>query len=195
MLFLVIAELSLLPLLKFVMLLSLISELMVTYLDDRMVNTHNRHVGAENAQGNESPPPPPILAQAIASILEFRDEQTELLRQLVANSARGGNGARNAPTLALITYSNFTTTHPPLFTEAGEPLEANHWLCVIESKFGLLRCMEVQKTLFTAQQLRGDASTWWANYTVTHPTDYQVSWTEFRSAFRAHYIPTGVMRT
>jgi hypothetical protein len=64
----------------------------------------------------------------------------------------------------------------------------------MESKFGLLRCIEVQKILFAAQQLRGDASMWWANYTATHPADYQVSWAEFRDAFRAHYIPTGVMR-
>jgi hypothetical protein len=89
------------------------------------------------------------LPQAIASILESRDEQTELLRQLVANSTRGGNGARNAP--ASTTYSDFTATHPPLFTEAGEPLEAEHWLQVMESKFGLLRCTEVQKNLFAAQ--------------------------------------------
>jgi hypothetical protein len=65
---------------------------------------------------------------------------------------------------------------------------------VMESKFRLLRCTEVQKTLFTAQQLRGDASAWWANYTATRPADYQVSWVEFRSAFCAYYIPTGVMR-
>jgi hypothetical protein len=64
----------------------------------------------------------------------------------------------------------------------------------MESKFGLLRCTEVQKTLFTAQQLRGDASAWWANYTATHPSDYQVSWAEFRDAFRAYYIPAGIMR-
>jgi hypothetical protein len=84
--------------------------------------------------------------------------------------------------------------HPPLFTEAREPLEADHWLRVMESKFGLLRCIEVQKTLFTVQQLRGDASAWWANYTITHPTDYQVPWAEFHDAFRAYYIPAGVMR-
>jgi hypothetical protein len=125
--------------------------------------------GAENSQGNGNLPPPPSLAQAITSILESRDEQTELLRQLIANSTRGGNGARNAPTPT--TYSDFATTHPPLFTEAGEPLEADHWLRVMESKFGLLRCTEVQKTLFAAQQLRGDASSWWVNYTATHPAD------------------------
>jgi hypothetical protein len=94
----------------------------------------------------------------------------------------------------LTTYSDFAATHPPLFTEAGEPLEADHWLRVMEPKFGPLRCTEVQKTLFAVQQLWGDANTWWANYTTTRPADYQVSWAEFRDAFRAHYIPAGVMR-
>jgi hypothetical protein len=117
-----------------------------------------------------------------------------LLRQLVANSTRGGNGARNAPAPALTTYSDFVATHPPLFTEAGEPLEADHWFWVIESKIGLLRCTEVQKTLFTVQQLWGDACAWRANYTTTRPADYHVSWAEFRNAFRAYYIPAGMMR-
>jgi hypothetical protein len=39
-----------------------------------------------------------------------------------------------------------------------DPLEDNHWLRVTESKFGLLHCTELQKTLFVAQQLRGFAS-------------------------------------
>jgi hypothetical protein len=68
----------------------------------------------------------------------------------MTNSARGGNGARNAPAPAPAptTYNDFVVTHPPLFTKAGEPLEADHWLRVMESKFGLLCCIEVQKTLF-----------------------------------------------
>jgi hypothetical protein len=32
--------------------------------------------------------------------------------------------------------------------EAGEPLEADHWLLVIESKFELLRYTEHQRTVF-----------------------------------------------
>jgi hypothetical protein len=159
-----------------------------------MVSTHNGWAGAESAQGNGNPPPPPCLAQAIAGILESQDEQTELLRQLMANSAHGGIGARNAPAPALTTYGDFTATHPPLFTEAGEPLKADHWLWVMESKFGLLHCTEVQKTLFTTQQLCGDTSAWWANYTATHPTDYQVLLAEFHDAFHAHYIPASMMR-
>jgi hypothetical protein len=151
-------------------------------------------VNTRNSQGNENPPPPPSLAQVIASIFESRDEHTELLQKLVANSTRGGNGARNAPAPASTTYSDFAATHLPLFTEVGEPLEADHWLRVMETKFSLLRYTEVQKTLFAAQQLRGDASAWWANYTATRPADYQVLWAEFRDAFCAHYIPADVMR-
>jgi hypothetical protein len=146
-----------------------------------MVNTRNVRNGAENSQGNENPPPPSSLAQMIVSIL-------------VANFTRGGNGARTTPALAPTTYSDFTATHPPLFTEVGEPMEADHWLQVKKSRFRLLHCTEVQKTLFTAQQLWGDASAWWANYTTTLPTDYQVPWAEFCNTFRAHYIPAGVMR-
>jgi hypothetical protein len=150
-LFSVIVELSPLPLFKFVILLSLISELMVTCLDDRMVNTYNGRARAENAQGNENLPPPPSLAQAITSILESQDEETELLRQLMANSVRSGNGVRNAPAPAPTTYGDFAATHPLLFTKVGEPLEADHWLRVMGSEFGLLCCNEVQKTIFTVQ--------------------------------------------
>jgi hypothetical protein len=93
-----------------------------------MVNICNVRNGTENSQGNGNPHPPSSLAQVIASILDSRDEQTELLRQLIANSTCGGNGARNAPAPTLTTYNDFMATHPPLFTEAGEPLEADHWL-------------------------------------------------------------------
>jgi hypothetical protein len=64
--FSVIVELSPLPLTKLPLLLSLISKLMVTCLDDRMVNTRKGRVGAENSQGNGNPHSPPGLAQAIA---------------------------------------------------------------------------------------------------------------------------------
>jgi hypothetical protein len=91
-----------------------------------MVNTRNERGDPEPAHPNGNLPLLPTLAQAIAAILESRDEQTELLRQLVANSARGGHEARNAPAPASTPYDDFAATHPPLFTEAGEPLEADH---------------------------------------------------------------------
>jgi hypothetical protein len=123
---------------------------MVTCLNNRMVNTHNGRSELEPTHQNGNPPLPPTLSQVIALILESRDEQTKLLQQLVVNSAHGSNGARNAPTPAPTTYGDFAATHPPLFSKAGEPLEADHWLRVIESKLGPLHCTVVWKTLFAA---------------------------------------------
>jgi hypothetical protein len=48
-------------------------------------------------------------------------------------------------------------THPPIFAEATDPLEADNWLHTTESKFGLLHCTEYQKSLYVAHQLRGSA--------------------------------------
>jgi hypothetical protein len=79
--------------------LSLIFELTVTHLYDQMVNTCNRRDDPEPAVPNRNPPPPLTLAKTIASILESRDEQTELLWQLMANSTlvHGGNGGQEQP--------------------------------------------------------------------------------------------------
>jgi hypothetical protein len=101
---------------------------MVTRLNDRMVNPPNGRGDVEAPRANgPNPPPPPTLAQSIASILESRDEQTELLWQFVANSApaHGGNGGRNAPTQAPTTYGDFATTHLLLFTEVTPRMKKN----------------------------------------------------------------------
>jgi hypothetical protein len=66
------------------------------------------------------------------------------------NSTHGGNGVRNAQGQAPTTYADFLATRPSTFVEAGEPLEIDHWLHTIESKFEFLCCTEHQKTLFAA---------------------------------------------
>jgi hypothetical protein len=91
-------------------------------------------------------------------------------------------------------YLNFLATQPPEFTETTDPLEANQWLRMTESKFRLLHYSEFQKTLFAAQQLRGSTSAWWATYTVVIQDNRQVSWNEFCTAFHRHHLPTGTMR-
>jgi hypothetical protein len=114
-----------------------------------MVNTRNGRAHLDSSQVNgPNPPPPPTLTEVVASILESRQEQTELLRLLVNNSTHGENGARNTQGQALTTYGEFLATHPPTFAKASEPLEADQWLHAIESKFGLLHCTDHQRTLF-----------------------------------------------
>jgi hypothetical protein len=90
-------------------------------------------------------------------------------------------------------YTDFLAMHPSTFAEATDLLGVNNWLRIIESKFGLLHCTEIQKTLFVAQQLRGPTSAWWANFTATIQDGHQVLWAEFRTAFHGHHILAGLM--
>jgi hypothetical protein len=83
---------------------------------------------------------------------------------------------------------------PAKFVETTDLLEANQWLRVTKSKFGLFHCLELQKTLFTAQQLHGPATDWWATYTAALQDNHQVSWSEFYKAFHEHHLSAGIMR-
>jgi hypothetical protein len=69
------------------------------------------------------------------------------------------------------------------------------WLRVVESKFPLLTgdCPDDTKTRFVAQQLRGSARTWWDHFRAMLLADREVSWEEFKTAFRGHHIPAGIL--
>jgi hypothetical protein len=111
----------------------------------------------------------------------------------MTNSNRDGTVVSNPRDQARSSNVEFLATQPPTFTEASEPLEADHWLRTIESKFKLLNCTEIQKMSFAGQQLRGDARAWWASFTATHPAN-QVQWTQFHEAFHVQHIPAGIMK-
>jgi hypothetical protein len=91
------------------------------------------------------------------------------------------------------TYLEFSETRPPLFIKAEETLESDEWVRVMEQKFVLIRCTETQKPLFAAQQLRGPANTWWANFSAIQHAGHQITWEEFKLAFREHYVLEGVL--
>jgi hypothetical protein len=43
------------------------------------------------------------------------------------------------------------------------------------------------------QQLRGIARIWWDHYYAMQPEGHVVTWEEFRTAFRVHHIPEGLI--
>jgi hypothetical protein len=153
--------------------------------------------GAGTSRGREAtpnpPPVPPTLAEAIAALVNATTDNTRFLREMAGQQLQqqGGRGYPQGP--CETSYLDFSETRPPLFIKAEDPLEADEWIHVIEQKFGLLRCSETQKPLFAAQQLRGPASTWWGNFVAVQPAGHQVTWDEFKLAFREHYIPEGVL--
>jgi hypothetical protein len=155
------------------------------------------HDGAGTSHGQEDTPNPllvpPTLAEAIAALVTATADNTRFLREMVGHQLQqqGGRAYPQRPREA--SYLDFSETRPPLFVKAKDPLEADKWVRVIEHKFGLIRCTETQKSLFAAQQLRGPTSTWWGNYVAIQPAGHQVTWDEFKLAFREHYIPEGVL--
>jgi hypothetical protein len=115
------------------------------------------------------------------------------MRVLTENLVHQGGHQPHHQHVLESSYTDFLATHPPMFTEASDPLEVDNWLHITESKFGLLHCTEFQKTLYVAQQLCGPASAWWASYYATLQDGHQVSWAKFCQAFRGHHIPEGLM--
>ena len=111
----------------------------------------------DNDNHEALPQQPPSLAQAVAALIAGRNEQTELIRQLVQAQANVGRGRHAPPPPAETDYVGFLATQPPLFHKAEDPLEADAWIRTIEDKFSILNCAEMDKAAFAAQQLRGPA--------------------------------------
>jgi hypothetical protein len=103
--------------------------------EDSILDIPEGSVGRGHGQvprGGAPPPPPVSLEQLLAT-------QNDLMRRLIENDERRGtkrqqphHQERDSP------YSDFLATHPPVFADATDPLEADNWLCTTESKFGLL---------------------------------------------------------
>jgi hypothetical protein len=84
---------------------------------------------------------------------------------------------------------------PPTFTKAEEPLEADAWVRAIEAKFSAftLPCSEECKATFATLQLQGEALMWWEHFKSMQPAGHEVTWVEFKQAFKDHHIPKGLM--
>jgi hypothetical protein len=61
----------------------------------------------------------------------------------------------------------------------AEPLDAEHWLRVLEQKFLLLTVSDEQKVRFAVQKLLGSASAWWVTFSAIQPVDHRMTWQEF----------------
>jgi hypothetical protein len=168
------------------------------FLLPQMPSWTRAHDGAGTSRDGEDtpnpPPVPPTLAKAIATLVNATTDNTCFLHEMAGSQFQqhGGRGQPQGPRDT--TYLEFSETHPPLFVKAEEPLEADEWVRVMEQKFRPIRCTEIQKPLFATQQLRGPASTWWANFSAIQPARHQVTWEEFKLAFREQYVLEGVLQ-
>jgi hypothetical protein len=83
---------------------------------------------------------------------------------------------------------------PLTFAKAEDPLGAEAWITAIEAKFStfVLPCSKENKANFAALQLRGEALMWWDHF-KTMQQGHDVTWDEFKQAFKSHHNPKGLM--
>jgi hypothetical protein len=87
----------------------------------------------------------------------------------------------------------FQCTKPPTFSQAMEPMDANDWLKSIEKKLQVVQCNNRENVLLASHQLSGSVADWWDAYVEAHEEPKSINWPEFMAAFRAHYVPQGVI--
>jgi hypothetical protein len=118
---------------------------------------------------------PPLASPNLAKVMA---RQTELLNQLVQaqmNQYHHQQWGRDEP--PSVGYQDFFSTQHPLFHKTEEPLDADAWLCTIESKFALLSApsSEENKALFAAQQLHSTTRIWWDHYYAMQPDGHIIT--------------------
>jgi hypothetical protein len=118
--------------------------------EESILDTPKGSVGCGRGQvpHGGAPPPPPRSPVSLEQLLAT---QNDLMRRLVENDEHhGGESQQPRHQERDSSYSDFLPTHPPIFLDATDPLEADSWLYTIESMFGVLHCIEYQKTLYAA---------------------------------------------
>jgi hypothetical protein len=149
--------------------------------------------GCGQVPHGSAPPPPPRPSVSLEQLLAT---QSDLMRRLVENDECHRAECQQPRHQEMdSSYSDFLATHPPVFADVTDPLEGDSCLHTTESKFGLLHCTEYQKSLYTAQQLRGSAGARWASYIADLLANQHVRSGEFRTAFRVHHLSAGLLHT
>jgi hypothetical protein len=100
---------------------------------------------------------------------------------------------QNAPQ-AQDKHRDFMIHHPPTISHSYDPLDADDWLKVIGKKLDITQCNDREKVLYASRRLEGTTSDWWDAFTVAHVDANTITWQEFQENFRAHHIPSGIMK-
>jgi hypothetical protein len=161
-----------------------------------MVNARQGPNNNQNQRGQQIPPPPnPNMEQLIATQMQFLQGLTATVQQIQQNqlNQQHQQQQQNAPP-ARDKHQDFMSHHPPTFSHAVDPMDADDWLKVIGKKLDITQCNDQEKVLYSSRILEGAASDWWDAFTAAHPNADTITWQEFQANFRAHHIPSGIMK-
>ena len=101
----------------------------------------SQDVGRNVPTSNTLPSSPPTIEQALMT-------QTQLF-QTTAQSVL--NSPQETPPIDK--HGEFLMGHPPTFSHASDPLEADDWLRAMERQLDIAHCDDQEKVLFASGQL------------------------------------------
>jgi hypothetical protein len=122
--------------------------------------------------------------------------KTQLMQRMAEGMEHHGNGGnRAAPQDEDLTrkIERFIRLKTPTFSYSDDPLDADDWLRVIETKLDLTVCSNEECVAIVVHQLEGPAKSWWDNYAASHSNPTFITWLEFCEAFREKYMPSELL--
>ncbi|CAN6350734.1 unnamed protein product [Urochloa humidicola] len=138
------------------------------------------------------PPPNPAMEQFLAAQMQLLQNLTATVQNLQAQQNQPPPNAPPPPPRDK--HREFMSHHPPTYSHSADPLDADDWFKIITKKLEMAQCSDREKVLYAAGRLEGSASDWWDAFTAAHAAADTITWEEFRTGFRSHHIPAGVMK-
>jgi hypothetical protein len=99
------------------------------------------------------------MDQFIAAQMQLLQGLTASVQQIQQNQQNQQNQQQqqNVPP-ARDKHQDFMSHHPPTFSHAVDPLDADDWLKVIGKKLDITQCNDREKVLYASGRLEGSAS-------------------------------------
>ncbi|MQM23800.1 hypothetical protein Taro_056870 [Colocasia esculenta] len=98
---------------------------------------------------------------------------------------------------SVMQVEKFLRLQPPTYSRGPNSDTAEHWVHEIERVFATMRCLETDKVVLAAYQLRGFALEWWRlkmQTTFAGRTEEAITWSEFLDVFNDTLFPIQVQQ-
>src|ERR1041385_8573444 len=147
--------------------------------------------GRGRGRGANDPPPPPDYMAAMMQQFQMNQVFMQGVIDQLQNHNQNQNQHQNQP--PVVTLRDFMRLNPPLFHQPEQPLDADDWLRDINRLLEFTNVSAADYVNFASYFLRGPAAQWWDTYKGSLAEGTVVTWNDFKTAFRACYVPQAIM--
>src|SRR4051812_17929219 len=117
----------------------------------------------------------------------------EVFMQGVIDKLQNKNQNNNHNHQHGVDLQGFMRLSPPTFHHPEQPVEADDWLRNVTRQLESAGVNALNFVTFATYLPRGPAAQWWDTHKSSLAEGTVISWTEFKTAFRARYIPHAIM--